>query len=134
MAALERPAAPAAGRFTRRKQTEVIMARLTGIRRVAPRGAAGWKGLLGATLLLGSLGSAGAALAQTAESTDEPSVSEREGELVACLLPAEIDRLGQLTILGARQKIETSRANCAARGGEVIDEHDAPPQPAEPTR
>jgi hypothetical protein len=39
------------------------------------------------------------------------------------LLPADIDRFGrQLTIVGARRKIETSRADCQARGGEVIEE------------
>jgi hypothetical protein len=111
------------------------MKTLTGASWVAPRGAAGWKGLLGATLLLGSFGSAGAALAQTAESTDEPSVSEREGELVACLLPADIDRLGQqLTILGPRQKIETSRPDCLARGGEVIHVRAPATEPTESGR
>ena len=99
-------------------------------------GLPGWTRLPGAALSLVLLGWAGAALAQAAESTEEPGKSERERtELVACLVPAEIDRLGrQLTILGAREKIETSRADCVARGGEVIDERDAPPQSTEPTR
>jgi len=112
------------------------MARRTGTSWASRLGPASCSRLLGAALVPALLGCAGLAPAQPPETAEEPSASEREGaELVACLLPAEIDRLGrQLTILGAREKIETSRANCAARGGEVIDEHDAPPQPAEPTR
>jgi hypothetical protein len=111
------------------------MARRTSIRWASRLGPASCGRLLRAALLPAWFGWAGLAPAQPPETADEPSASEREGaQLVACLLPAEIDRLGQLTILGARQKIETSRADCAARGGEVIDEQDAPPQPAEPTR
>jgi hypothetical protein len=75
---------------------------------------------VGAALALAMLGFAGAALAQVAEPEPDPSRPASE-ELVACLLPAEINRLGQLTILGARQKIETSRRDCLDRGGEVID-------------
>ena len=36
---------------------------------------------------------------------------DKGAERVECLLPADIDRFGrQLTMIGARQKIETSRA------------------------
>jgi len=76
---------------------------------------------IGAALALAMLGFAGAALAQVAEPGPDPSRPASE-ELVACLLPGEINRLGQqLTIMGARQKIETSRQDCLDRGGEVID-------------
>lgn len=61
--------------------------------------------------------------AQPAATTDSAGAPEGEGaESVECLLPADIDRFGrQLTIIGARQKIETSRADCEARGGEEMD-------------
>jgi hypothetical protein len=112
------------------------MARRTSTRWASRLGPASCGRLLRAALLPALFGWAGLAPAQPPETADEPSASEREGaELVACLLPAEIDRLGgQLTILGAREKIETSRPDCAARGGEVIDEHDAPPRSTEPAR
>ena len=87
---------------------------------------------IGGVLALAMLGFAGAALAQVAEPGPEPSrPASEDAELVACLLPAEINRLGrQLTILSARQKIETSRQDCLARGGEVSE---APAPAAEPT-
>lgn len=86
---------------------------------------------IGGALALAMLGFAGAALAQVAEPSPDPSRSASEdAELVACLLPAEINRLGQLTILGARQQIETSRQDCLARDGEVIE---APAPAAAPT-
>ena len=68
-----------------------------------------------------ALGSA--VLAQPATTTGGAGApSGEDPEQVACLLPADIDRFGrQLTIAGARQKIETSRADCEARGGEVVD-------------
>ena len=70
-----------------------------------------------------ALGSA--VLAQPATTTGGAGApSGEDPEQVACLLPADIDRFGrQLTIAGARQKIATSRADCEARGGEVLDEH-----------
>ena len=98
------------------------MARRTGTRSASRLDPASWSCLLGAALVPALLGWAGLAAAQPPETAKEAGASQREGELVACLLPAEIDRLGgQLTILGARQKIETSRPDCLARGGEVIE-------------
>ena len=48
---------------------------------------------------------------------------------------ADIDPFGrQLTIVGARQKIETSRADCEARGGEVIDDRGPAMEPKQSTR
>jgi hypothetical protein len=62
------------------------------------------------------------ALAQQPVASDAVTPGSAETQRVACLLPADINRFGrQLTIVGARQKIETSRADCQARGGEVID-------------
>jgi hypothetical protein len=86
--------------------------------------------------LLGLLGWAGAALPQAVESTDPPSVPEAAAAAgVACLLPAEIDRLGrELTVMGARQKIETSRADCLARRGEVIEQQGTAQPPKESMR
>jgi hypothetical protein len=97
------------------------MQRLKGgaLRRRSP---APRQGSIGGALALAMLGFA-ASCAQPVESPPDrsPSASEDAG-LVACLLPGEIDRLGQqLTIPGARQKIETSRRDCLDRGGEVID-------------
>jgi hypothetical protein len=71
------------------------------------------------------LGLGSAVLAQPAATTGGAGTPSAEApQQVACLLPADIDRFGQqLTIAGARQKIETSRADCEARGGEVLDEH-----------
>jgi hypothetical protein len=99
------------------------MARLTDgteMGRLRPASSRPW---LSVTLLAALLGWGDLALAQPAATINGAGTSEDEGaELVACLLPADIDRFGrQLTIVGARQKIETSRADCQARGGEVID-------------
>ena len=71
------------------------------------------------------LGWGSAVLAQAAATPEGAGTPGGEGpQQVACLLPADIDRFGrQLTIAGARQKIATSRADCEARGGEVLDEH-----------
>ena len=79
----------------------------------------------GLAVLVVYLGGGNAALAQPAATTGGAGTPSGEGsQEVACLLPADIDRFGrQLTIAGARQKIETSRADCEARGGEVLDEH-----------
>jgi hypothetical protein len=97
------------------------MARLKDSGRAGLRSAScqRWLGvtLLGALLAWGDL-----ALAQQPVPNGASTPESEDAERVACLLPAEIDRFGrQLTILGARQKIETSRADCQARGGEVID-------------
>lgn len=80
---------------------------------------------LGMAVLAVFLGWGSAVLAQAAATTEGAGMPAGEGpQQVACLLPADIDRFGrQLTIAGARQKIETSRADCEARGGEVLDEH-----------
>ena len=85
---------------------------------------AGWHRWLRVTLLAAFLGWGDLALAQPAATPNGAGTPEGEGaERVACLLPANIDRFGrQLTIVGARQKVETSPADCQARGGEVIDE------------
>ena len=87
-------------------------------------------------LALAMLGCAGLALAQPAEPGPDPSrPASEDAELVACRLPAEINRLGrQLTILGARQKIETSRPDCLARGGEVIDARTPSAEPTDQPR
>ena len=100
------------------------MAKLTQIERVGWLQPIGWSRFLGTALLLGLLAWPGLAMAQPAEIGDKSSAPEGEGaELVVCLLPANIDRFGQqLTIVGARQRIETSRADCQARGGRVIDQ------------
>lgn len=92
--------------------------------------------LLGMIMLVGSLGWAGAALAQGTDSTDASSAPAGEGsEPVACLLPAGIDRFGgRLTILGARQRIETSRRDCVDRGGEVIDPRAPATEPTDQAR
>ena len=99
------------------------MARMLYASRVSRPRPVGRDRLLGMIMLVGSFGWAGAALAQGTDSTDARSVPAGEGsEPVARLQPAEIYRLRQqLTILGARQKIETSRQDCLDRGGEVID-------------
>ena len=99
------------------------MVRLKDSGRAGPR-SANWHPWLVVTLLAASACWGDLTLAQPAATTNGAGTPEGEGaERVACLLPADIDRLGrQLTILGARQKIETSRADCQARGGEVIDE------------
>jgi hypothetical protein len=74
------------------------------------------------TLLAASACWSDPAPAQQPVADDASTPGSADAERVACLLPAEIDRFGrQLTIVGARQKIETSRADCQARGGEVID-------------
>ena len=80
---------------------------------------------LGMAVLAVFLGWGSAVLAQAAATTEGAGMPAGEGpQQVACLLPADIDRFGrQLTIAGARQKIETSRAACEARGGEVLDKH-----------
>lgn len=82
-----------------------------------------WQNWLRMTLLVALLGWGDLASAQPAATTDSAGAPEGEGaESVECLLPADIDRFGrQLTIIGARQKIETSRADCEARGGEEMD-------------
>lgn len=83
-----------------------------------------WHRWLGVTLLAALVvGWGDLASAQPAATTDRAGAPEGEGaESVECLLPADIDRFGrQLTIIGARQKIETSRADCEARGGEEMD-------------
>lgn len=102
------------------------MARLTHIERVGWLQPTGWNRFPGTALLLGLLAWTGLAMAQPAETADRSGAPEREGaEPVACLLPASIDRFGQqLTIVGARQRIETSRADCQARSGEVIDQRE----------
>lgn len=91
---------------------------------------------IGAPLALAMLGFAGAALAQVAEPESDPGPpASADAELVACLLPAEINRLGgQLTILGARQRIETSRQDCLDRGGEVIDPRAPAAEPTDQAR
>jgi hypothetical protein len=77
---------------------------------------------LGATLLAALLGWGDLALAHQPVADDTTTSGTADADRVACLLPADIDRFGrQLTIVGARQKVETSRADCQARGGEVID-------------
>jgi hypothetical protein len=74
------------------------------------------------TLLAASACWSDLALAQQTVASDESPSASADTERVACLLPAEIDRFGQqLTIIGARRRIETVRADCEARGGEVID-------------
>lgn len=100
------------------------MARLTDGDRVGRRPPASWRHCLGAIFLAALLAWGDPALAQPAATVSDLSTPEGEGAgRVACLLPAGIDRFGQqLTIVGARQRIETSRADCEARGGEVIDE------------
>jgi hypothetical protein len=97
---------------------------------------ASWRRWLGATLLAALLGWGDLALAQPAATTNGAGTPEGEGaDRVACLLPADIGRFGrQLTIVGARQKIETSRADCQARGGEVIDERPPAAESRESTR
>ena len=96
---------------------------------------ASWRRWLGATLLAALLGWGELALAQSAETMNGAGTEDEGAELVACLLPADIDRFGrQLTIVGARQKIETSRADCQARGGEVIDERGPATESRESTR
>jgi hypothetical protein len=83
---------------------------------------AGCQRWLGVMLLGALLGWGDLALTQQPVASDAGKPEGEGAERVACLLPADIDRLGrQLTILGARQKIETSRADCQTRGGEVID-------------
>lgn len=101
------------------------MAWLTDCERVGRLRPVSWRRCLGATLLAALLAGGDVALAQPAATMNGPSTPEDEGaERIACLLPADINRFGQqLTIVGARQRIETSRADCEARGGEVIDEH-----------
>jgi hypothetical protein len=111
------------------------MARLRDSVRAGLRSAS-WHRWLGVMLLTAFLGWGELALAQPAATMNGAGTSEDEGaERVACLLPADIDRFGrQLTILGARQKIETSRADCEARGGEVIDERGPATESRESTR
>ena len=91
--------------------------------------------IIGAALLLVLPGWAGMALAQTAQPPQSQQETPQADETtqIRCLLPAEIERFGtQLTIVGARQVIETSRAECAERSGEVVEE-DASGREAEPS-
>jgi hypothetical protein len=105
------------------------MARLIGSKALKPAVPVVGTRVIGAALLSVLLGSAGMALAQTAQ----PPQPQQETTQIRCLLPAEIERYGtQLTIVGARQVIETSRAECAERSGEVVDEG-ASPREAEPS-
>lgn len=87
------------------------------------------------TLLAASACWSDLTLAQQPAAGDPSTPGSADAERVACLLPADIDRFGrQLTIVGPRQKIETSRADCQARAGEVIDERSLATEPKESTR
>jgi hypothetical protein len=90
---------------------------------------------IGGALALAMLGFA-ASCAQPAESPPDRSSSTSEDvRPVACLLPGEIDRLGQqLTIPGARQRIETPRRDCLERGGEVIESQAPATEPGDQAR
>ena len=110
------------------------MVRLRNSGRPGPRSASCDRWLV-VTLIATSACWSDLAPAQQPAAGDASTPGSADAERVACLLPADIDRLGrQLTILGARQKIETSRADCQARAGEVIDERSPATEPKESTR
>lgn len=79
--------------------------------------------LVGTILLTGTLLQGGPLGAQGRDA--DPAAVDPGGapETVACALPAKVDRLGtRVTRLGPRAVIETAPDDCAARGGEVVDE------------
>jgi hypothetical protein len=91
----------------------------------AARGA--WRSLAGAVFLMGSLALAGWALAQETEPV-QLERAEDAPETVVCLLPSDVTRYGQqLTVVAPRRQIETTRADCEDRAGEVVDAPDAEP-------
>jgi hypothetical protein len=88
-----------------------------------------------ATLLAASACWSDLAVAQQPVPNNAGKPEDEGAAKVVCLLPADIDRFGrQLTILGARQKIETWRADCQTRGGEVIDDREPAPESGESRR
>jgi hypothetical protein len=110
------------------------MAKLRDSGRKRPRSASGDLWLV-VMLITASACWSDLVLAQQPVAGDASTPGSADAEGVACLLPADIDRLGrQLTIVGARQKIETSRADCEARGGEVIDDRGPAMEPKQSTR
>jgi hypothetical protein len=92
----------------------------------------GWGAAATALLLAGALAGAGQALAQESPAPhEEPPQAQDGSEVVACLLPARITRYGeQLTVTGPRRQIETTRADCEERAGEVVSERVSDPEAA----
>ncbi len=62
--------------------------------------------------------------AQAASSADD------SGQTVECMLPGQIHTIAGHATMGARQPVQTTPADCRARGGEyTVDEHASQPQP-----
>jgi hypothetical protein len=54
--------------------------------------------------------------------TAHAAASDGDQAMVDCMLPGQIQRLSNnVTIMGARHPIRTSRADCHVRGGEYYD-------------
>lgn len=97
---------------------------MTRSRNGAVLGRPSWQAAATALLLAAALSGGGPALAQGSTAPQDELPQAQEGtEVVACLLPADITRYGQqLTVTGPRRQIETTRADCEARAGEVVGE------------
>lgn len=73
----------------------------------------------GAYLLLTTL-SIGSSVAVNAAGQQSESTQRAELQIVDCLLPGQVRRLGNRTYLTARRPLRTTAGDCAIRGGEYV--------------
>jgi uncharacterized protein len=56
-----------------------------------------------------------------ADKAREGMVTRKDYEIVDCLLPGEVRRLGNMTYLTARRPVRTNASDCRNRGGEYVE-------------
>ncbi|EAR22506.1 caspase family protein [Nitrococcus mobilis] len=80
----------------------------------------GWGSALALIVLIGGCAAGGPDWRSAGEAAREGSASVDDLQIVDCLLPGQVRKLGKMTYLTARRPVRTTAVDCRIRGGEYV--------------